>query len=150
MNPERVLFRGFRPARDLVRSGLGALERQVVDIVWRKGSATVRDVQGEVRQPVAYTTVMTTLDRLYRKGLVTRTKVSRTFVYSAAHSSDELEKAIAADIMSELLSGDAATPAHPLLSNFVEAIGDRDRELLDELERLVKQKRERLKNGEPR
>lgn len=150
MKGTRVLFRGFRPARDLVRSGLGALERQVIDIVWRRRSATVRDVLAELSQPAAYTTVMTTLDRLFRKGLVTRTKASRTFVYSAARSSEELEQAIAADIVSDLLSGDIAAPAQPLLSNLVDAIGDRDRELLDELERLVRDKRARLTNGEPR
>ncbi len=145
MGRERTLFRGFKPARDLVRSSLGALERQVIDIVWRKPAASVREVQAALDQPIAYTTVMTTLDRLYRKRMVTRTKRSRMFVYSAPRSSQELEDAMAADIVSDLLSGDAARPEHPLLSNLVDAVGDRDRDLLDELERLVKAKREQLR-----
>lgn len=149
MGKERVLFWGFKTPRDLVRSALGRLERQVIDVVWRRGAVSVRDVQAELDRPIAYTTVMTTLDRLFRKGLVTRTKASRMFVYAASRSRQEIESAIAADIMSDLLSGDAPAP-HPLLSNFVDAVGDRDRELLDELERLVREKRERLKEDSGR
>ncbi len=149
MGHRRTLFWGFKPPRALVRSALGALEQQVMDVLWRKEAASVRVVQAELPQPVAYTTVMTTLDRLYRKGLVTRTKASRMFVYAASRTRRELETAIAADIMSDLLSGEAPAAAHPLLSNLVDVVGDRDRDLLDELERLVKAKRERLKAGEP-
>jgi predicted transcriptional regulator len=143
MRKARLLLRGFKPPAELLRSGLGSLEQQVLDIVWRKGSVSVRRVHAELAQPFAYTTVMTTLDRLYRKGLLSRTKASRAFVYAAVTSREELENVVAAEIVSGLLSGDLATP-HPLLSNFVEAVGDRDRELLDELERLVKAKRLRL------
>ncbi len=146
MRKWRVVFWGFKPPRDLIRSALGSLERQVIDIVWRKGSVTVREVHAELEQPTAYTTVMTTLDRLYRKGLLTRTKISRAFVYAAPRSRQELEELAAADIVSGLLSREAA--AHPLLSNFVDAVGDRDRDLLDELERLVKAKRRRLEKKE--
>ncbi len=146
MRKWRVVFWGFKPPRDLIRSALGSLERQVIDIVWRKGPVTVREVHAELEQPTAYTTVMTTLDRLYRKGLLTRTKISRAFVYAAPRSRQELEELAAADIVSGLLSREAA--AHPLLSNFVDAVGDCDRDLLDELERLVKAKRRRLEKKE--
>lgn len=118
-----------------------------MDIVWRKGQVSVREVHADLEQPTAYTTVMTTLDRLYRKGLLTRTKSSRAFVYAAVKSRQELEELVATEIMSGLLSGELSMP-HPLLSNFVDVIGDRDRDLLDELERLVKAKRRRLEKEE--
>jgi predicted transcriptional regulator len=137
------VFWGFKAPREFVRSALGTLEQQVIDIVWRRGQVSVREVHDELEQPTAYTTVMTTLDRLYRKGLLTRTKSSRAFVYEAVKSRQELEEIVATEIMSGLLSGERAVP-HPLLSNFVDVIGDRDRDLLDELERLVKAKRRRL------
>ena len=149
MIKRRVLFWGFKPLRELLQSSLGIREQQVIDVVWRRGSATVRDVQRDLPERPAYTTVMTTLDRLYRKGLLTRTKASRMFVYSAAQSRQELETSVAAEIIADLLSGDVATPPQPLLSNFVDAVGNRDRELLDELERLVRAKRERLRKGSP-
>jgi predicted transcriptional regulator len=145
MHKGRFLFWGFMAPSELMRSVLGVLEQQALDIVWRRGAASVREVRSELKQPVAYTTVMTTLDRLYRKGLLTREKTCRAFVYSAVKSREELEDVVAAEIVSGLLSGDERS--RPLLSNFVEAVGDRDRELLDELERLVKAKRERLEKG---
>src|SRR5512136_64435 len=147
MGKDSLLFWGFRTPRELLRARLGILERQVIDIVWRRGDVTVRDVHSSLDARVAYTTVMTTLDRLYRKGLLTRTKTSRAFVYAAVKSRQELEELVATEIMSGLLSGHVPTP-HPLLSNFVEAVGDRDRDLLDELERLVKAKRRRLEKKE--
>jgi predicted transcriptional regulator len=143
----RFVFWGFKAPKELIGSALGSLEQEVLDIVWRNGPASVREVNAELPRPTAYTTVMTTLDRLYRKGLLTRTKTSRAFVYAAVRSREELEELVATEIMSGLLSGHVQAP-HPLLSNFVEVVGDRDRDLLDELERLVKAKRRRLEKTE--
>ena len=146
MGKSRFLFWGFKAPSDLVRSSLGTLEKQVLDVVWRRGTASVRDVRAELTQPVAYTTVMTTLDRLYRKGLLSRTKTSRAFVYEAVTTPEELQDAVVSEVISGLLAGHDSAP-HPILSHFVDAVGDRDRELLDELERLVKAKRRRLGKG---
>lgn len=149
MAKSRLLFWGFKPPGDLVRSALGSLEQQVLDVVWELRLASVRDVHARLLPSLAYTTVMTTLDRLYRKGLLTRAKSARAFVYSPTVSREELQDILASEAIAGLLSGDLAGP-HPLLSNLVEAIGDRDRDLLDELERLVKAKRRRLdKPGRP-
>lgn len=143
MRKGRFLLWGFKAPSDLLQHGLGSLEQQVIDVVWTKGAVTVRDVQAELNPPVAYTTVMTTLDRLFRKGLLTRTKASRAFRYSAVTSREELENRAAADVLTGLVSG-RATEARPLLSCFVDAVGERDAELLDELDRLVKAKRRTL------
>jgi predicted transcriptional regulator len=149
MGKSRLLFWGFKPPGDLVRSALGTLEQQVLDVVWEVGSASVRDVHARLTPALAYTTVMTTLDRLYRKGLLTRRKEARAFVYAGATSREELQEILASEVLAGLLSNRLTAP-HPLLSNFVEAIGDQDRRLLDELERLVKEKRRRLKKpGQP-
>ena len=55
--------------RDPLGAALGSLERQVMDIVWDGGSFTVRDVHAKLSRPVAYTTVMTVLDRMGRETL---------------------------------------------------------------------------------
>jgi len=147
MGHRSFLFWGFRPPRELLRARLGTLERQVIEIVWAGDDVTVRDVQARLDGKVAYTTVMTTLDRLFRKGLLARTKRSRAFVYSAKASREELDDIVASDLVSGLLAGEGAAPL-PFLSNLVDAVGERDRALLDELERLVKAKRRRLdRNG---
>ena len=144
MRKKHFLLWGFRPPRDLVRTGLGNLEQQVIEIVWRRGEVTVRDVYARLDSKVAYTTVMTTLDRLFRKGLLARTKLARAFVYSASATREEFDEMVTSDLVSGLLSGDWSEPL-PFLSNLVEAVGEQDRSLLEELERLVKTKRRQLR-----
>jgi predicted transcriptional regulator len=90
---------------------------------------------------------MTTLDRLFRKGLLSRTKRVRAFVYSASATREELDDMVASDLVSGLLSGELSEPL-PFLSNLVDAVGDRDRSLLEHLERLVKTKRRQLRKRE--
>jgi len=143
MGKDSLLFWGFRPPRELLRARLGTLEQQVLDVVWTDAEVTVRDVHTRLEGKLAYTTVMTTLDRLYRKGLLERTKRARAFVYSAAASREEVDEIVASDVVSGLLSGEWSAPL-PFLSNLVDAVGERDRALLDELERLVKSKRKQL------
>ena len=140
-------FRGvwLRGSRDPLQAALGPLERAVMDTMWRGGHFSVRDVQAQLANPAAYTTVMTTLDRLYKKGLVQRKRDGRAFLYTAAIERHELEASMTTGLLSGMLSsGPGAT--RPFLSNLVDAVGDSDNALLDELERLVRDKRERLKD----
>ena len=142
------MLKGFRSAwlrgtKDPLQAALGPLERAVMDTMWRGGHLSVRDVQAQLANPAAYTTVMTTLDRLYKKGLVHRKRDGRAFLYTAALERHELETMMTAGLLSGMLSsGPGAT--RPFLSNLVDAVGDSDNALLDELERLVSEKRERL------
>jgi predicted transcriptional regulator len=116
-----------------------------MDAMWRGGHLSVREVQAQLGSPAAYTTVMTTLDRLYKKGLVHRTRDGRAFVYTAALERHELEATMTTGLVNGMLSGGPGA-THPFLSNLVDAVGDSDNALLDELERLVRDKRERLKD----
>jgi predicted transcriptional regulator len=138
----RFLFWGFKSSRDFLERSLGSLEREVMALVWDRGEITVRDACEHLGSSVAYTTVMTTMDRLFRKGLLTRRKAGRAFAYCAAASRDDLEKAVAADVVHSLLQ-DAGREPLPILSSLVDAVSDRDRALLDELERLIREKRRR-------
>lgn len=137
---------GGGPA-DPVETAFGVLERDVMNVLWAHSELAVRDVQLRLCRPVAYTTVMTTLDRLFKKGVLSRRKVGRAFIYAAAVTRDELQAAIAGQVLSGLLqSRDAHTV--PVLSNLVESVGAQQggEELLQQLERLVRDKRRRLKN----
>jgi predicted transcriptional regulator len=145
--PRRLLFWGFRPAEDV--HGLGPLERELLDTVWRLGPASVRDVLAAVEHAVAYTTAMTVLDRLYKKGILDRERVGRAYVYSAAASSEQLQSSLLMGLLKRLL-GHGPQAATPVLSNLVDTVGARDRQLLDELDRLVREKRRALGGKEPR
>lgn len=103
----------------------------------------MRDVLGSFGDSVAYTTVMTTLDRLYKKGYLTRRKVERAFLYTARHTREELQIGITGDVINGLIDG-ATRNVEPVLACIVDAVSDKDRELLDDLERLIKEKKEAL------
>ena len=122
---------------------LGRLEFDLMQILWSRGESSVRDVVQELDRPLAYTTVMTTLDRLYKKGLLTRHMQERAFVYSARLSHQEWERRRAEGIMSSFLSGSAAS-RDLMLSSFLDAVGQHDAVLLDELEKKIRRKRKEL------
>ena len=137
-------LRGFKKPREIV-ADLGALEREVMRLMWLCGEASVREVHQALDETRAYTTVMTTLDRLYKKGLLARRKSSRAFLYSPRVTSEEFEQGVAEDIFAGLLNRAGGGGAEPLLARLVEVVGERDRELLDDLDRLVKQKKQELR-----
>ena len=81
---------------------LGPLEVSVMGILWQRGESSVRDVIGCLDRRLAYTTVMTTLDRLFKKGLLDRRKADRAFVYSPRFSKPNWERRVAGDLVAEL------------------------------------------------
>ena len=143
MPPPKFTLRGFRRPREVASLALGKLERQVLDETWRSGEVTVREVYIAFGENVAYTTLMTTLDRLYKKGLLQRRKDGRAFLYSPAVSRAEFEHGIREDVIEGLL-GHGAEGIEPVLACIVDTVSERDRELLDELDRLVKEKKREL------
>jgi predicted transcriptional regulator len=122
---------------------LGHLETQVMEILWSGGESNVREVAQLLQRPLAYTTVMTTLDRLYKKGLLNRRKSERAFFYSAQVTRNQWEEKRAGDFVAAFLAG--PQPAgEMLISCLVDAVGTQDEALLDALERKIKIKRKEL------
>jgi BlaI family transcriptional regulator, penicillinase repressor len=132
-------FWGFKSLKEVLGNSLGSLEREILRICWSRRDVTVRDAYAQMKPRVAYTTVMTTMDRLFKKGLLTRCKVGLAFVYNAATTREELEGAMAAELVQSLLCREGEPL--PILSSLVDAVSERDRALLDELERLIREKR---------
>src|SRR5262249_52662048 len=66
----------------VLRLILGPLETQAMEILWSCGECSVRELIRKLDRDIAYTTVMTTLDRLYKKKLVTRRRLGRANLYS--------------------------------------------------------------------
>ena len=123
---------------------LGPLEQQLLESLWQRKSATVREVIEDGGLKLAYTTVMTTLDRLYKKNLLDRVPEGRAFRYMPRHTPEELQRAAAGDLIRQFLgSGSSSLP----LSYLVEAVSQHDVELLDELQQLVERKRRDLRQG---
>ena len=135
-------------AGDPVETALGSLEREVMDVLWREQDLAVRDVQAQLVRPIAYTTVMTTLDRLYKKGVLQRRQAGRAFLYSAAVTRAQLQVQIAGQVLAGLLqSRDGG--AVPVLSNLVDSVSSQDggADLLETLEAMVRDKRRQLRKS---
>jgi len=125
---------------------LGPLESRLLESVWTRGSVTVRELIADGDLKIAYTTVMTTLDRLYKKQLLNRTAEGRAFRYTPRISREELQRAVAGHAIQQLLASGSAT-SFPL-SYLVEAVTAHDIELLYELQKLVENKRRELQDRE--
>ena len=140
-----MVNRIFHPFRGSSQQ-LGPLEQRMLEGLWARGSATVRELIEAGCQDLAYTTVMTTLDRLFKKGLLTRSEEGRAFRYAPRFSREELHREAAGRAIRQLLD---ASPASSLpLSFLVEILGERDQQLLDDLRKLVDRKRRELSQKE--
>ena len=124
---------------------LGKREREVLEVVWSDGSVTVGQVSQRLSIPLAYTTVMTTLDRLFKKGLLRRVKQDRAFLYSPAVSPSDVESLRARTLLDRFFDGSGSSP-DLLLSCLVDAIGSYDDDLLRSLEDKVKAAKLQLKS----
>jgi predicted transcriptional regulator len=103
-------------------TGLGDLERAVMDHLWAADqSQTVRQVHEGLRaRDLAYTTVMTVLQRLARKGLVVQIRDDRAHRYAAMHGRDELVAGLMVDALAQAADSDDRQAA---LVHFVERVG---------------------------
>ena len=121
---------------------LGPLEVELLRFLWQRGETTVREVVESGEISGAYTTVMTTLDRLHKKGLLDRRPEGRAFRYSPRQTEQEYNGEVVRGAIRELL-GSATSYSAPL-SFLVEAVSEHDLALLDELERTIERKRREL------
>jgi predicted transcriptional regulator len=118
---------------------LGPLEQEVMDVCWRLGDATVRDVHDELAatRAIAYTTVMTTMTRLATKGLLERDTAGLAHRYRPAVSREAYAKTAVGDVLSWLFDR-YPEPAAAYLADVVE---DVDAVSLDELRAAVQRRR---------
>ena len=129
-------------------SQLGPLEERLLETLWQRGPATVRELMECGYGDLAYTTVMTTLDRLFKKGVLTRAAEGRAFRYTPRFTREELHREAAGQAVRQML--DASSASSLPLSYLVEILSQRDAQLLDELRELVENKRRELRAAESR
>lgn len=122
-------MRRGRTARDVPPP----LELECLRAIWDLGEANVQSVKDVLapRRPLAYTTVMTMLERLTRKNMLSRRKVGRSFVYKPEVSRDEIRRRAVNDLVESLFEGDPSNlqrylsePTPPPQGNGPEGIGE--------------------------
>lgn len=121
---------------------LGQREREVLSVLRELHAATVQQVSERLSASLAYTTVMTTLDRLFRKGFLRREKKDRAFLYSMAVSATDLEGLRASDLVRRYFAESDAQP-EMLISCLVDAVHRYNTDLLDQLEAKIRTARAR-------
>jgi predicted transcriptional regulator len=125
---------------------LGNLESELMEQIWLLEEVCVRDLHSKLAPRLAYTTIMTTLDRLYKKGLLRRRKVGKAYVYFPALSEKEYQGRLTEHFIGLALNGGKF--GHAVLSSFVNAVTETDEEMLDRLDLLVKAKQKILRRTE--
>jgi predicted transcriptional regulator len=118
---------------------LGPLETEVMNVVWSRGEVTVREVQeclDDIR-PVAYTTVMTTMGRLAKKGLLRCVEGQLAYRYSALLSKEQYARTTVKSVV-DWLVGQFQEPA---VAYLVDRLEDEDEHLLDSLREAIEQRR---------
>jgi predicted transcriptional regulator len=118
---------------------LGELELAALDYLWRCAEADVTEIHAAIGRPrgIAVNTVGSALERLFKKGLAARIKVSHAYRYRAALS----REALSARRVLEAAGGLGALADAGLLAAFVDLVADVDDAALERLERLIAQKR---------
>ncbi len=131
----------LHPGRKGIELALGELEAAVMRVLWdAPAPVSVEDVRAALQasgRKAAYTTVMTTLARLHKKGLLERTMEGRAYYYSAALSEREFGESVSRAALDGLLGAFTG----PAVAYFVEALGDQDPAQLDALAELIERKR---------
>lgn len=118
---------------------LGELEQAIMDVCWKAGSATVRDVlEALTRRHSAYTTVMTVMNRLVEKGYLKRKPEGNFFWYVPRLTKEEFQAQSSQRIIHELLTeyGDVA------IAQFLATLGTVDRDKLRQFKQDVKRGRQ--------
>ncbi len=97
-----------------VTGKLAQLEMDCMKVLWGRSAASVAQVRAALPRPLAYTTVMTVLDRMSVKGVVARRKHGRAYLYSAALPREAARARAVQQLISDLFDGDSRALAQYL------------------------------------
>ena len=121
----------------------GQLQNEIMELIWKRGEVSVRDIHAVLARsrPIAYTTVMTVMSRLAERELLQRRRSGSSYLYRAAETRDESAGRAIDSILGRL----GRAIGTPVLSRFVDALHSRSPEKLEELAKLVEEKRRKSK-----
>lgn len=131
----------IRPEKEGLEAVLFDLEAEVMEFIWSSGDAlvSVQDVHDTLcrERSLAYTTVLTTVRRLYDKGLLGREKDGKRYLYCAQMSRQEFHEELARILMKSLPSAGREAA----LATLVDEAARDDEDALDRLEDLIRRRR---------
>ena len=128
----------LRSTKGSAFTGIGSLEAEILAVVWEQGQTSVRRVYETLRErrQIAYTTVMTVMNNLVKKHLLTQDRSSIAYIYEPAIPGREVARTVLVSVVDRLLGGQNNVAISQLL--------DLDQELtveqVDELRAWVRQR----------
>jgi predicted transcriptional regulator len=135
----------IRKGQDGAAIRLHDLEAEIMDVVWSRGlrEFAVSDVLEtlERRREIAYTTVMTTLVRLHEKAVLERRRDGKRYLYTSRYTREQFVQETVREVLESLGSATGRDP----LALLVETASAADEATLDELDRMIRRRREELK-----
>jgi predicted transcriptional regulator len=141
--PEEPDLSVFKLDKSGLEQALGTLETQVMEAIWDAAEpVAVEDVRTKLEaqgKESAYTTIMTTMSRLFDKGLLQREQRGRAYYYWPTLSRSELDRSVTRRVIDGLL----ASFTEPAISYFVEAVRDGHPEQFDQLAQIIDEHRRR-------
>jgi predicted transcriptional regulator len=99
------------------KEGLTKLELQIMQVIWRRGTSNVGEVQDGLEQQLAYTTVQTMLNILHRKGKLKRKLQGRAYEYSATVSEAKALSHALRDVVDRMFGGSSEELVMSLIKN---------------------------------
>lgn len=133
------LTSSFKPHKAGLGRVLGDLEKSVMDVLWEMGEATGREVLEEIEKEraVAFTTVLTVMDRLLKKGLIKRIKKEGLYVYKATLSKDDFVKQVSEEVLQGILDISASSAA----ASFLDILYKTSPDEIDRLSKLIEERK---------
>ncbi|MFQ6082053.1 MAG: BlaI/MecI/CopY family transcriptional regulator [Candidatus Aminicenantia bacterium] len=140
---KRIIKFSFKPEKKGFNQLLGKLEEKILLVLWQEKEVTGREIFEKISQEkkIAYTTVLTVLDRLVKKGLVIKDKKGEVYSYRAAFNKNEFTDYIS----QQILRGVFDLSERATFSSFVEILSEFDPQRLDLLSSIINRKKRELK-----
>lgn len=129
----------FNPFKEGLNQVLGDLEKRIMEILWKKGEATIREILHSLpndREP-SYSTVITVTNRLAKKGLLERKKVKKTFFYRTLYSKDEFYGMVSRKVV----EGVSSLSPYTTMVNLVDIVAKANPDKIEQLARLIEEKK---------
>ncbi|MCB9101512.1 MAG: BlaI/MecI/CopY family transcriptional regulator [Anaerolineales bacterium] len=139
--PQELPIQSFKLDEKGLTHIFGELEAKLMEAVWALDQPTVQDVIDHLGGKLNYKTTMTVMNRLVDKGILSRRKIGRAFVYAGTASREELLASVFDKMVRGMFGEDFRQIA---LAQMIETADAIDDQLLDDISHLIEQ---RKKNG---
>lgn len=142
--PQNVPIQSFKLAEEGLTHIFGELEAKLMEAVWALERASVQDVIDYLGTNLNYKTTMTVLNRMTTKGILERHKLSRAYIYTATSSKEDLLAGVFDRMVRGMFDDDFRKIA---LAQLVETAESIDPDLLNDISRLIEQRKQDVQDS---